>query len=111
MAELDWRGHEVADRLDKVVDTIVFGAASLVHKDAADRTPIETGTLKATATVVPTGPGQAHITYGTKYARRQHEEIGWAHQDGEAKFLENALHAQRDKVRDFIQDQIRKALR
>lgn len=112
MAELNWKGGEVVGNLDAAVDSVAYGAASLVHDDAIQRTPVETGTLRATAAVKLTGNGQAHITYGTKYARRQHEEIGWNHPGGgEAKFLENALHAQRDKVRDFIQDEIRKALR
>lgn len=112
MAELNWKGGEVTNRIEDVVDSTAYGAASIVHEDAVQRTPVETGTLRATAAVKRTGNGQAHITYGTKYARRQHEEIGWNHPGGgEAKFLENALHAQRDKVRDFIQDEIRKALR
>lgn len=112
MANLDWRGKEIADRIDTTAKNAVRGAAELLRDEAVQRTPVETGTLRATASVIPNGDDTAVVSYGTVYARRQHEEVGWQHPGGgEAKFLENAMHAKRQDIARFIQSEIRKAIR
>ncbi len=48
--------------------------------------------------------------YSLPYAARQHEELGYQHEHGQAKFLENAVIAKRQEVGQVIAQAIRSAL-
>lgn len=71
-----------------------------VKPDALERTPVDTGVLRASIMVEQPevdgstvrcvlGAGGA----AAAYALRQHEEVGYRHTVGEAKYLSNALAA------------------
>lgn len=84
-------------------------AAEHLMGAAIDKTPVETGALRASAKVTSDGT-QAAVSYNTVYAARQHEEVGWSHPGGgQAKFLENAMTEEADTIRDIIAQQIRSA--
>lgn len=67
-----------------------------VEAEATRRAPVEFAVLRGSAyTVPPTSKSLTTETgFGTVYAARQHEELGWNHpRGGEAKYLENAYRA------------------
>lgn len=110
MADLTWKGTEIADNIDDAIKDALQAGAELLKDEAVERTPVETATLRGTAK--PSyDDGEAVVSYDTKYARRQHEEIGWQHPGGgQAKFLESALIDNQDKIRDVIAEELRKGL-
>lgn len=84
-------------------------AAEVVKQEAIQRTPKETGALRNDCTT-HSGDGEAAVSYSLPYAVRQHEELGYRHDHGEAKFLENAVIATRQTVGQVIAQAIRRAL-
>lgn len=76
--------------------------------------PHEEGDLERDGAVIQ-GSGEVAITYGrdaqvAAYAERQHEDLSLAHDSGRnAKFLENAMNSEREKVLAIIADTTRKA--
>ena len=59
-----------------------------------DEVPLDQGTLKASGSVDVADDGsQGTVFYDTKYAVRQHEELGYRHQRGrKAKYLEDPIN-------------------
>ncbi|GAA3705389.1 hypothetical protein GCM10023081_46780 [Arthrobacter ginkgonis] len=87
-------------------------AAEHALGEANKNVPIEEGTLERSGyTTVDPGGLQAAISYDTPYAVRQHEDMSLRHDDGRtAKWLENAVNAEAQNVRDIIAGAIRKDL-
>ncbi|MDQ5861563.1 MAG: hypothetical protein M3536_04785 [Actinomycetota bacterium] len=87
-------------------------AAEHVLGEAQQRAPIEEGTLGRSGTV-STDPGnlRAAVTFDTPYAVYQHETFGLKHDAGrEAKYLENAMNAERATVQQIIAQAIKGVL-
>ena len=83
-------------------------ALDVIHQVAVNRAPKETGFLRNdSGTLVEGNEGVVH--FDAPYAVRQHEEVGWNHQDGEAKYLENAVIATRSTVEAVLAEALRKA--
>lgn len=109
MAKLEWNGTVVLRGVEQAAKSGVRAAAELVREVAVNRAPVETGALRNSAKVSQEGT-DAVVSFNTKYAARQHEELGWHHQDGQAKYLESALLDSQADVQDAIAKEIRKAL-
>lgn len=76
---------------------------------ANEKVPIEEATLLRSGTV-STDPGKltAAISYDTPYAARQHEDMSLRHDSGRtAKWLENAMNAERATAAEIIAATIR----
>lgn len=71
--------------------------------------PYEFGHLVGTADVQVNG-NDASLTYDGPYARRQHEELTWRHEQGQAKYLEQPMHTERDTALAIVAKEIREAL-
>lgn len=72
-------------------------------------TPEDTGHLISTADVQVT-PDGASVTFDGPYARRQHEELTWRHEKGQAKYLEQPMNTERDTALGIVAKTIREAL-
>lgn len=102
--------------IEKVVGAAVTGAprgAGLAMEHirgvAAPLTPEDTGHLVGTADVKVEGD-EASITFDGPYARRQHEELTWRHEKGQAKYLEQPMHTERDTALGIVAKTIREAM-
>ncbi len=84
-------------------------AAEVVKQESIQRTPKETGALRNDCSTA-SGHLEAVVFYTLVYAVAQHEGLGFRHEHGEAKFLENALIATRGVVGQVIAQSIRSAL-
>lgn len=82
---------------------LVLGAEHVLG-ESNKRVPHEEGTLENTGSVsYEGGKLRAAISYNTPYAAVQHEDMSLRHDDGrEAKYLENALNAEKDTVGEII---------
>jgi hypothetical protein len=90
---------------------IALDTGSRVLLEEANRTaPIEEGTLiRSGGTEVRDNEGA--IYYDTPYAARQHEEMGWRHDEGRrAKWLELTIREQGERVLDAVGLAMRRGL-
>lgn len=72
-------------------------------------TPEDTGHLIGTADVSVEG-NDASLTFDGPYARRQHEELTWRHDKGQAKYLEQPMHTERETALGIVAKTIREAM-
>lgn len=105
---LSWR-YDIGSKMHTVAGLAARLAGEHLRERAVARTPVETGVLRASAKVTTDGTTAA-VSYNTPYAARQHEEVGWQHNDGEAKFLENAATAEAETLKQIVADTIREGL-
>lgn len=87
-------------------------AAEHVLGESNKKAPIEESTLIRSGTVSNDPENlRAAVTYDTPYAVKQHEDMGLRHDAGrEAKYLENAMNAERATVQQIIAKTIKGAL-
>ncbi|MBM4481307.1 hypothetical protein GS905_11865 [Rhodococcus hoagii] len=88
----------------------LLDAAEVVKQEAVERCPKDTGQLRNTAGTKAEGL-EAIVHFGddtTPYAVVQHEALGYDHQDGQAKYLENAVVATKATVAAVIGESIRR---
>ena len=109
MANLDWRGQEVANDIKQALSHALYGGGEIVRQEAAQRAPKDKGTLRLSAKTTVDG-NKAAVSFNTKYAARQHEEVGYHHAEGEAKYLENAVTAKRNEFLEHVAAEVKKAL-
>lgn len=84
-------------------------AAEIVKQESIQRTPKETGALRNDCSTA-SGDLESVVYYSLPYAVRQHEEVGYRHDHGQAKYLENAVRATRETVGQVIAQAVRRAL-
>jgi hypothetical protein len=134
-----WRTKEAVEiALKAGMEALMTGGEKIIT-EATNNVPIETGTLRRSATVSPGGlpnsqqiyeaamAGQTtkfsldkplgkekavYVSYNTPYARRQHEELGYRHPlGGGPKYLENSFNQLKGKIKRLAELRIKKALR
>ncbi|MFB8763839.1 hypothetical protein [Nocardiopsis alba] len=109
---MSWRGDQVDRTVRRATSDGLQLAAEHVRGAAVQRTPLDTAALRNSA-VASSDPVNlnAAVSYDTPYAVRQHEELSYRHRDGEAKFLERALSAERARVMAIIAAAARRGTR
>jgi len=134
-----WRIKEAVKVAEEAGLKALRTGAEAILTEAIDETPIDTGTLRRSGTVTvgklpdsariyeaaesgnemkdafpdPVGKEKTvYISFNTPYARRQHEELDYEHpRGGKAKYLETPFNANKNKVIQYADKQIRKALK
>lgn len=110
---MTWRGGAVEARLRAAVAQAARLAGEHILSVSQDLVPIEEGTLQRSGRVtvdIDRDGATAAISYGTPYAVRQHEELGYRHDPGrQAKYLEQPLRSEGKAVNAIIRGQIRGA--
>lgn len=106
---LQWNGDRITAAVKQAELRGVRLAAEHLRTTAVQRTPVETGTLRNSAQVTTEGTAAA-VSYNTPYAAKQHEELGYSHKDGQAKYLESATVSERGAMEKIIGQQIKGAL-
>ncbi len=81
--------------------------------DSQQLTPVDTGSLQASATTLPAEAAGTKIRkvlgHNTDYAAAVHERLDQRHKVGQAKFLETAMLENEPKFIAFVGNQIRSA--
>lgn len=83
----------ILSTVERAIEHGIQDAAEHILEESNRRAPKEDGDLIDSSSVSVTDL-QARIHYGSFYAAWQHERLDYAHDDGEAKFLENAAEAE-----------------
>jgi hypothetical protein len=105
--QIQWNGDELD--IEQAAERGLQAGADLLLDESNRNVPLEYGDLERSGVAVAEGD-EAAVGYSSVYAARQHEEVGWHHKGkGEAKFLENALANNADRIIDAIGDEIKDA--
>jgi hypothetical protein len=138
MAKDKWRIKEAIKIAEEAGLKALRTGAEAILTEAIDEAPIDTGTLRRSGTVtvgkLPDGarvfeaaeagnemkdafPGKSgkekavYISFNTPYARRMHEDLGYTpKRGGGPKYLETPFNANKKKVFDYAEKQVKKAL-
>ncbi|WP_205327570.1 hypothetical protein [Glycomyces sp. YM15] len=107
-----WNGRAVAKLVHAKAGEGNTAAADVLLDGALDRVPRDTNELAETGTVSAENGGRAAaVAFGTDYAAVQHEDLTLEHPGGgEAKFLENAAHAEQGPMLRAAAEPLRRML-
>ena len=86
-------------------------AVEFLLTEANKNVPHDEGTLErsgAASVEAQSGKRRGAVSYDTPYAVRQHEDMSYRHEKGEAKWLENTLSRERGKVGEIVAAAIRR---
>lgn len=93
------------DLADKALESAMFLEQEAVISEAKARTPVDTGVLRASGTVLPPKVQGSRIEVeagfggaAQEYAVPVHERLGVHHPVGQAKFLESAFLERAPKI-------------
>jgi hypothetical protein len=100
---------ELAARVEAVLPGAIAAAAEHVRAVAAELTPIETGQLVGSATVISDGK-KASVYYPGPYARNQHYTLTFHHNHGQALYLQQPGITETQAVTDIVAAAIRGVL-
>lgn len=100
----------------KALEAALFQEQSAVIAEAQARTPVDTGVLRASGTVLPPDVTGTKVTVeagfggaAQAYAVPVHERMGVAHPVGQAKFLEQPFLERAPKIPGNIAKRVEKA--
>lgn len=105
---------ELRDRLQRgTVDGLNDAAGHVLDVAKAD-TPTETGRTRDSGTVVPgvltNSRAAVSIEFRNPIAPIVHEDLTVEHDNGKAKFLEDAMNSQRDEAAERVASRLRDIL-
>lgn len=108
---LTWNGPKVTQAVTAASIQGLNQAAEYVRSQTVPRTPKRDGDLRNSLTVseATTADPVAAVFTNLPYAIRQHEELGYTHRDGQAKYLEVAANQAREKVSQIVSTAVRRA--
>ena len=102
--------NRVRNAITQNINREVSNVAHDLLSKSIQRAPIDTGDLRGSGTVEVNG-SSAIVAYSTQYALRQHEELNYHHDNGEAKYLENPLKENERTYIQYLIDAIRRVTR
>lgn len=108
-----WDGEQVGEHVRGAAARGLLEGAEHLLDESRRIVPIEEGILSGSGhTDVDENALEAVVAYDTPYAVTQHEDLTLAHNQGRTgKYLERPLAERQDAIRDYVADQIRRALR
>jgi hypothetical protein len=105
---------ELARRLREIgaaSDQAMAENAEHLLGEAIQLAPKDLGDLRGSGDVRPLGDGEYEVGfYGLPYALRQHEELDWHHDEGQAKYLEQPFAENMDRYVQNVADAVKKAV-
>lgn len=104
----EWHGEELAARVRQAGGRGARKAAERLRSLSVPRAPLQDSPLRQSATVTADeAKGLAAVSYDTPYAVKQHEELDYSHEEGEAKYLERPLNENRGQLLAIIAAEVR----
>lgn len=109
---VEWNGNIAKAMITGNAAEALNVGAELLRGESVPLAPIDRGPLRASAQVTPATRGNltAHVSYDTPYAARQHEELDWHHDEGQAKYLEQPLNDSAGKIQQAIANRLGQGL-
>lgn len=108
LAELQSQINDIPNKTMKGIEK----AMGIIYDDSQPRVPVDTGALKRSGIVEQVDKGYK-IKYhsenpknGYNYAVIQHENTSFKHRVGQAKYLEDAIKSNMDKIEKAIIEEV-----
>lgn len=100
---------KITDEMVEAIPAATFKAMEHLREVAVSKTPIETGDLRASASVeaIPNG---AKVYYPGPYARAQHYRLDYRHEEGQALYLEQPMVQETEKILEIVANDLRDVL-
>lgn len=110
---MKWYGKDVLKKIDKAGHGALTDASEFLLDEGNKTVPHDEGTLEASGQATVSNDGKsATVSYDTPYAAKQHEDQTLNHQGkGRAKWLELTMKEKEKKVRVYVSDAYKKALK
>lgn len=132
--KIEWHGDAIAAALEKELGESIKTSAIDLKSKSEPETPVAIGDLKGNCSVVyedqvisapkggkspeskisikPPGTKLTALTgFSLPYALKQHEELGYHHEEGKAKYLEDPYNANKDiyiqKAANIIKEKLK----
>lgn len=109
-----WQGDLLAQRVRQGAIRGVNKAAERLRGLAVEQAPLRDGPLRGSAFVQPAegdaNTVRAEVGFDTVYAARQHEETGWSHRDGKAKYLSDPTRDSAQELGAIVAAEVRRAI-
>lgn len=109
---LRWRGDLATEAARTGAAAGLREAADHLLTKAQDKVPVDSTELRESGRFdVDDAELKAAVSFDTAYAVVQHEDLDLAHpHGGQAKYLEEPSHTEREELRRLLAEQIRQAL-
>lgn len=108
--EFDLNLDGIAERVAaSLTPAAMLAMEAVVRPEVARQTPVETGALVGSEEVRPTDNG-AELYIPGPYARRQHYELSYHHNTGNALYLEIPMVTKADDALKVVEAEIWKAV-
>jgi len=102
---------QITDELMEAIPAATFKAMEHLREVAVSKTPIETGDLRASASVTNMiDKHGARVYYPGPYARFQHYRLDLRHEEGQALYLEQPLVQETEKILEIVATELRRVL-
>ncbi|MBO1269607.1 HK97 gp10 family phage protein [Arthrobacter cavernae] len=98
----------ITERVEAAIPGAAFKAMEHVRQVAVNRTPLEDGDLRTSASVVPTPEG-ANVVYDSVYSRYQEYEH-LHHEVGQRLYLTTTIIGEAPKVMGILTSELGKAI-
>lgn len=96
-------------RIPPAIADGIEAAADFLEQESNAMVPDLTGTLQASSkATVDRLRGEAAVSYDDPAAVPQHERLDYAHDDGQAKFLETALFGNDAEILRLLASEVRR---
>ena len=110
--ELTWHGDRLKAIANIAASQGLMKAGEALLSEAKEQVPVDEGTLRASGMVEQVTPTRVEVSFNTRYAARQHEELSYRHpKGGKAKYLEDPLKQGAARWRAIIQRELTKAMK
>ncbi len=107
LAELQSQINNIPNKTMKGIEK----AMGIIYDDSQPRVPVDTGALKRSGIVEQVDKGykikyHSESPSGYNYAVIQHENTSFNHKVGQAKYLEDAIKSNMDKIEQAIVEEV-----
>lgn len=108
----EWRGGRVTQAVGIGGMIGVNKGAEYLKSLAVPLAPLDRGPLRESASIMPATPlkAEALLIFDTPYAARQHEELDYQHDDGQAKYVEEPMTERNRDIQAIIAKEVRVAI-
>lgn len=119
---MEWHGERIKTLIAAGSDKGAQNAANHLLNLSSEEVPLDEGLLKTSGRVTKVEDGKYTVGYGfdddgsdthtmsSAYARRQHEELEWFHEEGKAKYLEDPFESNKEELSAIIAGAAREVL-
>lgn len=98
-----WYGEAIFRAMHANLGTLLGRCGLDLQGESVDEAPKETGALRGNCAVDVSPDGmEVRVGYALPYARRQHEELSYHHDDGKAKYLEDPYNRKKGAYLKYI---------